>query len=204
MGETYPKISPEHVICTKSILYPSELMYYDASQGFAFRLFIYDRQILTGPFALDEKRDEASETEKLQNQIVKKIAEMEEAHRKKNYPTLLAPTSSEGSGNMSMWLICDILKADGPSPALYDTFISYYSFSDSGAATLMERDPNALREIVSGRSARAGESLSGRHGRLARYHHHLPRRWHQQHAGQQGYLLDDRHWEGILLCLLAL
>lgn len=152
--ETYPKISPEHVICTKSILYPSELMYYDASHGFAFRLFIYDRQILTGPFASDEKRDEASETEKLQDQIVKKIAEMEEAHRKKNYPTLLAPTSSEGSGNMSMWLICDILKADGPSPALYDTFISYYSFSDNGAATLMERNPNALREIVSGRSAR--------------------------------------------------
>lgn len=151
-AKTFPSIPVDKVICTKQCVYPSELMYYDRSKAILFGLRIYNGQMLMAASVQKAEKNDRDAIEETQRYAIKMITGMEEDYRRKNYSHLLMPTSSEGSGNTPMWLICDLLKSAGPSPALYKAFIDLYSFGDAGANVLMTRDANALMEIVSGKS----------------------------------------------------
>ena len=136
----FPAIPADKVICPKSGRFPSSLCYYD-HKGIYIVLNIYGSDILGLP-GCKEPFDIA---------LAQRIHVLEEAREKKKYNALLVGAASEGSGNISARQILDLLENYGPSPELYDAFISYYTFSDCGCGVLTE-NMEKFMELLNGRT----------------------------------------------------
>lgn len=136
----YPAIPADKVICPKSGPFPSSLAYYD-HKGIFITLNIFGDQLLDIP-GRDEPFDVA---------LSKHIQELEEVRDKKNYKKLLVGSASEGSGNIAAQLILDLLENYGPSPELYEAFISFYTFGDCGCGVLTD-NMDKFMELLNGRT----------------------------------------------------
>lgn len=136
----FPSIPASRVICPKSELFPASLCYYDR-KGIYLPLNIFGSQILV--FDNDEK--------KFEDALSKKISQLEKDREEKNYRRVLLPGSSEGSGNIASQQLLDLIDFYGPSPELYEAFLSFYTFSDCGCGVLTGH-PQQFTALINARS----------------------------------------------------
>lgn len=141
-AKRFPKIPADKVVCPKSVLYPASLVYYDPAKAVCFQLH---------PFSGMPLQSEPMTDEEVEQRILEQIAEMEKKHRERKYTSLLMPTSSEGGGNVTMRLFCDILREDAPGEDIFAAFLDFYSGSDCGTGILF-REAGALDKLLACRS----------------------------------------------------
>lgn len=138
----FPRIPADKVICPKSVLFGASLMYYDKKKAICFPLRIINGEVLSLRPMSDEETEES---------FLKEIAKLEAAHEQRKYTSLLLPSSSEGSGNITMQLLCDILRADEPGEDIFSAFLNFYSESDCGTGLLFAED-DILDKLLACRS----------------------------------------------------
>jgi len=148
-SEEFPEIDPKYVYCSKSVIMPSELYYFDAEHYICFPMRIYNGETyLYGEY--------------LREKLPLIIESLEADSRNKEYYKLLLPIASEESGNLAMGILRLMLENEEPSPELYKAAINVYTICNCGAQKLGKK---AIENLIRCKSAeqreRTAAALSG-------------------------------------------
>ena len=103
----FPHIPPERIVVPKTNFLFSGPMYYDPNHGICFATNLFGGQIFTGQTDAE-----------FESALLQQVEHMQLLHEQREYLRLLAPCLTEGSGNIAMRLVFDLLHADGPSGAI--------------------------------------------------------------------------------------